>query len=98
MRRGKTAQSNRTSRRPRGNHRRGKPRPQSSLLIGTTLYYYPRTERLAPTLYDPALWKALRQGLVRSRMILAQRKSDWVIRCVLLDVRHGQGYWLGEDE
>jgi hypothetical protein len=31
-------------------------------------------------------------------MILAQRKSDWVIGCVLLDVRHGQGYWLGEDE
>jgi hypothetical protein len=98
MRRRTTPQGNRPTRRPRGDRRRRKTRSQRHVLIGTTLYYYPRTERLAPTLYDPDLRKAVRRGLVRARAMLVPRGSDWVIGCVLLDVRHGQGYWLGEDD
>ena len=98
MRRRMTPKTHRRASRPVGSKRRGKIRSQRPILIGTTLYYYPRTQRLAPTLYDPALQKAVRRGLIRARAILAQRGSDWVIGCVLLDVRQGQGYWLGEDD
>jgi len=98
MKRRMTRKTRRSARRRRGNRRQRKIRLQRPLLIGTTLYYYPRTRRLAPTLYDLALRKALRRGLVQARTILARRGSDWVIGCVLLDTRHGQGYWLGEDD
>lgn len=93
-----TPKTKRPAHRQRGNQRRGKTRSQRPILIGTTLYYYPRTQRLAPMLYDPALQKAVRRGLIQARAMLAQRGSDWVIGCVLLDVRPGQGYWLGEDD
>lgn len=92
-----TRRTDRSARRQGGNHRLRKTRSQRPILIGTTLYYYPRTERLAPTLFDSALRRALRRGLVRARAILARRGPDWVIGCVLLNARHGHGYWLGED-
>lgn len=97
MKRRMTHKTKRSARRRRSNLRRGKTQSQRPILLGTTLYYYPRTRRRAPTLYDPVLQKAVRRGLIQARAILALRGSDWVIGCVLLDTRHGQGYWLGED-
>jgi len=96
MNRRMTRNTYRPAHHSRGSRRQGKTRSQRPILVDTTLYYYPHTQRLAPTLYDPALQKVVRRGLIQARAMLSQR-PDWVIRCVLLDVRHGQGYWLGED-
>jgi len=98
MKRRMTRKTNRPAYRPRGSRHWGKTRSQRPILVGTTLYYYARTQLLAPTLYDPVLQKAVGRGLIQARAMLAKRNSDWVIGCVLLDARHGQGYWLDEDE
>jgi len=97
MNRRMTRKTNRPAHHLHGSRRPGTTRSQRPILVGTTLYYYPHTQRLAPTLYDPALQKVVRRGLSQARAMLSQRPG-WVIQCVLLDVRHGQGYWLGEDD
>jgi hypothetical protein len=53
---------------------------------------------MAPALYDPTLQRAVRRSLIKARTILAPSGSDWVIGCVLLDVRQREGFWLDEDD
>jgi len=53
---------------------------------------------MAPALYDPELQRAVRRGLIQARTLPSQRGSDWVIGCVLLDVRQREGFWLDEDD
>jgi len=65
--------------------------------IRLTLYYYPHTQRLAPTLYDPELERLVRRGLAKACELLARRGSAAIIKCVLFEVVHGEVFWLGEE-
>jgi hypothetical protein len=98
MRRRITPKTDRPASHPVGNKRRRQTRANRRLPIGITLYYYPHSKKMAPALYDPALQRAVRRGLAQARTILAPRGSDWVIGCVLLDVRKREGFWLDEDD
>lgn len=86
----------RTTPRPRGHQR--KARSGGGLPIGLTLYYYPRTQRLTPTLYDPELERLVRRGLAKAREHLTRRGSAAIIQCVLVTLPHGESFWLGEDD
>ena len=98
MRRRITPKTDRPDSHPRSNQRRGKTRSQRHPSIGVTIYYYPHANKPAPTLHDPKLQQVVRRGLAQARTILAPRGSDWVIGCVLLDVRKREGFWLDEDD
>ena len=65
--------------------------------IGLTLYYYPRSQRLTPTLSDPELGRLLRRGLAKAREHLARRGSTAILKCVLVTIPHGEAFWLGEE-
>lgn len=78
--------------------RRGKSGAEPGLPVGLTLYYYPRTKRLTPTLYDPELQCLVRSCLARMRTILALRNSPTVVGIVLFDERQREGFWLGEND
>ncbi len=81
--------------------KRGVPRRRTrfsgGLPLGLTLYYYPRTRRLTPTLYDPELERRVRRGLAKARELLARRGSTAIIQCVLVTLPHGEAFWLGEE-
>jgi len=85
--------------------KRAAPRPRDAqrqtrsprgLPIGLTLYYYPRSQRLTPTLSDPELERRVRRGLAKARELLARRRSTAIIKCVLVAIPHGEAFWLGE--
>jgi hypothetical protein len=97
MRRRRITKNNRPASHSVGNKRRRQTRASRGLPIGITLYYYPKAKKMAPALYDPALQRAVRRGLIKARTILGPRGSDWVIGCVLLNVRQREGFWLDED-
>jgi len=59
--------------------------------------YYPRSERLTPTLSDPELERLLRRGLAKAREHLARRGSTALLKCVLVTIPHGEAFWLGEE-
>jgi hypothetical protein len=80
--------------RPRGHQR--KTRSRGSLPFGLTLYYYPRTQKLTPTLSDPELERLVRRGLAKAREHLARRGSTAILNCVLVTTSHGEAFWLGE--
>lgn len=94
-----TAKNHRPAYRHHGTKRRGKKKnnSQMGLPIGFTLYYYPHSQRLTPTIHDPELQRAVSRGLARAQAILARRGSQTVIRCVLFAVPQGEGFWLGEE-
>jgi hypothetical protein len=98
MKRRITPKINRPASHPVDNKRRRQTRANRGLPIGITLYYYPKAKKMAPALYDPALKRAVRRGLIQARTILGPHGSDWVIGCVLLDVRQREGFWLDEDD
>jgi hypothetical protein len=77
--------------------RRKKSRADANLPVGITLYYYPRTKKLAPAIYDPELQGLARSCLARIRTILALRGSPTMVGIVLFDERQREGFWLGED-
>jgi hypothetical protein len=81
--------------RPRGHQRQ--TRSGGGLPIGLTLYYYPRTQRLTPTLSDPELERLVRRGLAKARELLARRGSTAILKCVLVTIPHGEAFWLGEE-
>ena len=86
----------RAASRPRGHQR--KTRSPGGLPLGLTLYYYPHTQRLTPTLYDPELERLVRRGLAKARELLARRGSTAIIQCVLVTIPHGEAFWLGEEQ
>ena len=92
-----TAKIHRPAQRHRGTRRRGKNRSRIRLPIGFTLYYYPHTKKLTPTIHDPELQRVVSRCLAQARTILARRGSQTVIRCVLFEVPQGEGFWLGEE-
>lgn len=96
MRRRKPSRSKRSVTRIRNRQR--KTRALRGLPIGLTLYYYPRTQRLTPTLYDPELERLMRRGLAKARELLARRGSAATIQCVLVALPHGAAFWLGEND
>lgn len=98
MKRRRTPKNNRPAYHSIGNKSRRQTRANRGLPIGITLYYYPYSGKMAPTLYDAALQRAVHRGLINARTLLAQRGSDWVIGCVLLNVRQREGFWLDEDK
>lgn len=98
MRRHRTPKSDRPASHTVGNKRRQQTRANRGLPIGITLYYYPHSRKMAPALHDPALQRAVRRGLIKARTILGPRGSDWVIGCVLLNVRQREGFWLDADD
>lgn len=98
MRRRKSPNTDQPASHPRRNQRRGKTRSQRRAPIGVTLYYYPHAKKPAPTLCDPELQRAVCRGLAQARTILAQRGSEMLIGCVLLDIRQREGYWLDKDD
>jgi hypothetical protein len=73
-------------------------RSSGGLPIGLTLYYYPHSKKLAPTLHDPELERRVHRGLAQARALLARRGSVAIIQCVLVTVPHGEAFWLGEDD
>ena len=81
--------------RPRGPLRR--TRSGGDFPIGLTLHYYPRTQRLTTTLYDPELERLVRRGLGKARELLARRGSTAILKCVLVTIPHGEAFWLGEE-
>jgi len=81
--------------RPRSPRR--KTRPEGGLPIGLTLHYYPRTQKLTPTLSDPELERLVRRGLAKAREHLARRGSTAILKCVLVTIPHGEAFWLGEE-
>ncbi len=85
--------------RHRDSRHQGKKKNSSRLRlpIGFTLYYYPHSRRLTPTIYDPELQRAVSHGLARAQTILTRRGSQTVIRCVLFAVPQGEGFWLGKE-
>jgi hypothetical protein len=96
MKRRTTPKTKRGATRRQGHQRQ--TRSPGGLPIGLTLYYYPRAQRLTPTLYDPELERRVRRGLSQARECLAQRGSETIIKCVLLEVAHGEAFWLGEEK
>lgn len=98
MRRRRIPTTDRPASRPRGKQCRRQTRADRGLPIGITLHYYPHSKKMAPALYDPELQRAVRRGLIQARTLLSQHGSDWVIGCVLLDVRQREGFWLDEDD
>jgi hypothetical protein len=95
MRRRLPPRTTRTAPRPRGHQR--KTRSPGGLPLGLTLYYYPRTQRLSPTLYDPELEELVCRGLAKARELLARRGSTAILKCVLVTLPHGEAFWLGEE-
>lgn len=92
-----TTKTHRSAPRRRRSQRRGKTLSKKGLPIGITLYYYPHTEKLAPTIYDPVLQCLVKPCLANIRTILAQRGSPMVVGIVLFDVLQQEGFWLGEE-
>jgi hypothetical protein len=95
MRRRRPPRTKRPAPRRQGHQR--KTRSPGGLPLGLTLYYYPHTQRLTPTLSDPELERRLRRGLAKARELLARRGSVAIIQCVLVTVPHGEAFWLGEE-
>jgi hypothetical protein len=83
---------------PRSRGHQQKARSPGGLPLGLTLYYYPHTRRLTPTLYDPELERLVRRGLAKARELLARRGSTAILQCVLVTLPHGEAFWLGEDD
>lgn len=83
---------------PRSRGPRRQTRSPRGLPIGLTLYYYPRTRRLIPALYDPELERLVRRGLAKARELLARRGSTAILKCVLVTLPHGEAFWLGEND
>ncbi len=96
MRRRMPPRTQRLAPRPRGPRRQ--TRSPGGLPLGLTLYYYPRTQRLTPTLYDPELKRLVRRGLAKARELLARRGSAEIIKCVLVTLPHEEAFWLDEDD
>jgi hypothetical protein len=94
MKRRTPRRTTRAASRPRGPRRQ--TRSPRGLPIGLTLYYYPRAQRLTPTLSDPELERLVRRGLAKAREHLARRGSTAIIKCVLVAIPHGEAFWLGE--
>jgi hypothetical protein len=94
MRRRIASRTKRAASRPRGHQ--CKARSPRGLPIGLTLYFYPRTRRLTPALYDPELERLVRRGLAKAREHLARRGSAVILKCVLVTLPHGEAFWLGE--
>ena len=80
--------------RPRGPQRQ--TRSRGGLPIGLMLHYYPRNQRLTPTLYDPELERLVRRGLAKAHELLARRGSAAIIKCVLFEVTHREVFWLDD--
>lgn len=95
MRRRLSPRIKRAAPRPPGHQR--KTRSPRGLPIGLTLYFYPRTRRLTPALYDPELEQLVRRGLAKAREHLARRGSAVILKCVLVALPHGEAFWLSED-
>lgn len=95
MKRRMSRRIKRAAPRSRGPLRR--TRPRGGLPIGLTLYCYPRTQRLTPTLHDPELERRVRRGLAKAREHLARRGSTAILKCVLVMNPHGEAFWLGEE-
>ena len=93
-----TTQSHRPIARRRRRPRRGKTQSNGHLPVAIKLYYYPRTRKLTPAIYDPELQRLAGPCLARIRTILAQRGSPTVIGIVLFDERQREGFWLGEED
>lgn len=94
-----TAKIHRPAHRHRGTRRQRRKKNSSRmrLPIGFTLYYYPHSRRLTPTIHDPELQRVVSRCLAQARTLLARRGSQTVIRCVLFEVPQGEGFWLGEE-
>ena len=96
MRRRMPPRTKRAAPRPEGYQR--KTLSLGGLPLGLTLYYYPHTQRLTPTLHDPELKRLVRRGLAKARELLARRGSTVIIQCVLVTLPHEEAFWLDEDD
>ena len=92
-----TTKNYQPSSRRRRRARRTKNLSKARLPVAIKLYYYPRTKKLTPAIYDTELQCLAGPCLARIRAILALRGTPSIIGIVLLDERQKEGFWLGED-